>query len=209
MSLDQTLVSKERRHKRHPTILAVRFLQATDFVTEYAENLSAGGLFVRRAHELEPLSDVEVRLELAGYGSFSVKARVAHVLGEEMAKKMGRSPGAGLQLTKVPPGFDDALRGYLERLGRRRDFLILAEDAACVEMLASAGFHTSLARLALLVEQTLGASTVLAVVTTRTSTAAFRAALAASPKQVPVIGCDHVSDEEPLLAELDRLVSTS
>ncbi len=202
-------MSNERRHKRHSTILAVRFVRATDFVTEYAENLSVGGLFVRRAHELAPLSDVDVRIELAGYGSFLVKARVAHVLDEAMATKMGRAPGAGLQLTKVPPGFDDALRGYLERLGRRRDFLILVEDEGCAEMLASAGFHITLAKLALLVEQTLGASTVLAVVTTRTETATFRAALAASPKQVPVIGCDHVSDEEPLLAELDRLVSTA
>ena len=198
--------SSDRVHERHATVLAVRFVSAADFVIEYAENLSAGGLFVRQAHGLEPLSEVTVQIELAGFDTFKVKAKVAHIMDEAMAARLGRSPGAGLQLIDVPPSFTKALSGYLARLGRRRDFLILAEDAACVGMLGEAGFRVDNTDLGRVVEQALSESTVLAVVVGKGSAAAFRDALSIAPKTVSVIGCHCVVDEEPLLAELDRLV---
>ncbi len=196
----------DRKHERLTTVLAIRFVSATDFVMEYAENLSVGGLFVRQAQNLEPLSEITVHIDLAGYDSFEVKARVAHVMDEEMAARMGRSPGAGLQLTEVPPGFEDALGGYLARLGRRRDFLVLAEDQGCVALLKEAGFLVEQTDPGVVTEQSLSGSDVLAVVVTKESAPMFRDVLSASPKPIPVIGCHFEVDEEPLLAELDRLV---
>ena len=133
-------------------------------------------------------------------------AQVAHVLNEEMAAKMGRSPGAGLQLIDTPPGFDEAIHEYLERLGRRRDFLILVERQECVAMLGEAGFRVQGSSLGSVTEQSVGNSDLLAAVVTKASAASFREVLEMSPKKVAVIGCDCVVDEEPLLAELDRLV---
>lgn len=196
----------DRQHTRHETVLAVRFVKAAEFVMEYAENLSAGGLFVRQAHKLEALSEVTVEIELAGFETFQVKARVAHVLGEEMAAKMGRQPGAGLQLVDVPPGFEAALTSYLARLGKRRDYLLLAEDPNCVSMLSEAGFRVEDTDIDRVIEKSLGADTILAVVVPKSTAAGYREMLAVSPKTVPVIGCHCQVDEEPLLAELDRLV---
>tara|TARA_R110002073_G_scaffold332410_1_gene518217 strand:+ start:4485 stop:5114 length:630 start_codon:yes stop_codon:yes gene_type:complete len=198
--------SNDRKHERHPTVLAIRFVSATEFVTEYAENLSVGGLFVRQAQNLEPLSEITVHIDLAGFDSFKVKARVAHVMDEAMAARMGRGPGAGLQLTEVPPGFEQALSGYLARLGRRRDFLVLADDAGCVKLLDEAGFRAEPTNPGVVTEQSLASTEVLAVVVGKTSSAMFRDVLAASPRPLPVIGCHYEVDEEPLLAELDRLV---
>lgn len=198
--------TSNRKHERQHTVLAIRFVSATEFVTEYAENLSVGGLFVRQAQNLEPLSEITVHIDLAGFDTFKVKARVAHVMDEEMAARMGRSPGAGLQLTEVPSGFEQALSGYLARLGRRRDFLVLAEAPGCVKLLEEAGFRVEPTNPAAVTEQSLGSVEVLAVVVGKASSAMFRDVLAASPRSLPVIGCHHEVDEEPLLAELDRLV---
>lgn len=198
--------STDRIHERHATVLAVRFVSASEFVVEYAENLSHGGLFVRQAQNLEPLSEVTVQIDLAGFETFEVKARVAHVMDEALAEKMGRSAGAGLQLIDVPPDFEAALTEYLARLGKRRDFLVLAEAAECVTRLGEAGFRVEPTDVGRVIEQTLGASTILAVVSSKATASSYRDHLAVSPKPVPVIGCHCAVDEEPLLAELDRLV---
>lgn len=201
-----TVSSPDRMHERHPTVLAVRFVSATEFVTEYAENLSAGGLFIRHAHKLEPLSEITVHIDLAGFESFKVKARVAHVMDEELAEKMGRTAGAGLQLTEVPTGFEEALVGYLARLGRRRDFIVLTENPACLHMLSEAGFRVAETAPGSVTEQSLGEPTTLAVVVDKSASAMYRDVLSVSPRPIPVIGCYFEVDEEPLLAELDRLV---
>ncbi len=200
------MANRERKHERHATVLAIRFVVAAEFVTEYADNLSAGGLFVRQAHNLEPLSEVIVHMDLAGFDSFKVKARVAHVIDGETAARVGRQPGAGLQLTEVPPGFEEALSSYLARLGRRRDFLVLAEGGLCTKLLEDAGFRAQETEPGMVTEQSLSGSAVLAVVVSKESSEVFRDVLSVSPRPVPVIGCHCEIDEEPLLAELDRLV---
>ncbi len=199
-------MSSDRQDQRHATVLEVRFSSASEFVSEYAENLSAGGLFVRRAHNLEPLSEVDVEINLPGSGRFVVRARVAHVLDADTAARYNRQPGAGMQLVKTPAGFQDALMEHLGRLGRRRDSLVLVEDSACDTVLSTAGFRTELAELDRIVERTIG-SKLLAIVVNRPSAKAFRDAIAISPTRIPVIGCNVAVDEEPLLAELDRLVT--
>lgn len=199
---------EDRQYTRHEISLAVRFSSASEFVSEYAENLSAGGLFVRKAQHLEPLSEVEVVIELPGSGTFTVKAKVAHVMTEEMATQYKRHAGAGLQLTSMPAGFEQALMEYLSRLGRRRDALILVEDADCLRLLEDAGFRTTASDLAHVTEQVMS-SKILAIVARRSSAANFRSAIAIAPGRPPVIGCDAQADQEPLLVELDRLTVAS
>lgn len=200
-------MEKDRQHTRHATELQVRFTSASEFVIEYAENLSAGGLFVRQAHGLAPLSEVQVQIALPGFGQYTVKARVAHVMDEETATRYKRHPGAGLQLTETPEGFQIALTAYLHRLGRRRDSLVLVEEAACLSMLSSAGFRTKAASLDEIAEQALS-SGLLAIVVAKRSARKYRDAIASAPRKVSVIGCDHAADEELLLIELDRLLAS-
>ena len=136
-------MSKQRRHERFAVRLRVSFATALDFVVEYADNLSAGGLFVRGAHALEPLQEVEVDLELPGYQTFRVIARVAHVLGPAMAASAGMKPGAGVEIVRSPEGFDTALTEYLRRLGRRRDVMVLAPLGSAHELLQQAGYNVA------------------------------------------------------------------
>ncbi len=129
--------AREERFRVH---VEVRFQNALDFVVEYAENLSRGGVFVAGAQGLAPRAEVSCDLALPGLGRFTVLAEVAHVLSAEAAAKLGRSPGAGLQITRSPPGFQDAMSTYLKRLGRRRDTVVMTSDLTCGRFLSSAGF---------------------------------------------------------------------
>jgi uncharacterized protein (TIGR02266 family) len=134
---------ENRRDTRFRVHLAVRFASARDFVTEYAENLSNGGLFVCGAHTLAPLSDVQVEIDLPGLGHFTIEGRVAHLLPEEIAARVGRPAGAGIEITRAPTTFRDALQQYLHRLGRRRDSAVLVDGGAMQAALESAGYRAS------------------------------------------------------------------
>jgi len=132
---------EKRRHQRFAVHLKVRFASAVDFVTEYADNLSAGGIFVRGAHTLAPLEEVSVALDLPGYDTFEVTGRVARVVGPDLAREMGIRPGAGIEVIKSPEGFDSALTEYLRRLGRRRDVVVLVPMGASFDLIQAAGYN--------------------------------------------------------------------
>jgi hypothetical protein len=136
------VADNRRQHERYAARVQVRFSSAVDFVAEYADNLSAGGLFLRGAHQLEPLGELEVDLALPGYGEFRIGCRVAHVITPEQAAKSGRRAGAGVEIVRQPDGFAGALEEYLRRLGRRREVAVVVDRGVPLELLAAAGFHT-------------------------------------------------------------------
>jgi len=118
----------------------VKYTNAAEFVADYVENLSVGGLFIAGAHQRELLTDTEIDVELPGQGSWRVKARAVFRLDPAEAKRMGRRAGVGFQIIEKPPGYDDALLGYLLRLGRRRDFTVMAGDIAGRQQLVDSGY---------------------------------------------------------------------
>lgn len=131
------------RSERHRVNLTAKYGTAREFVEDYAENLSVGGLFVRGAYRLEPGQDVFVELDLPGYGAFKVVGSVVHVLSPAEASELGRHPGAGISITRAPAGYMDALHAYLLRLGKRRDHLVLVDDHVLREAILSAGYRVA------------------------------------------------------------------
>lgn len=119
----------------------MRYSTAREFVQEYAENLSSGGLFITGAHSLDPLQQVTVRIELPGYGEFEVKAEVVHIVQPEQAATFKRPAGAGLAIVEAPMGFDQILKGYLWRLGRRKDYVIMISDEPVGILLGATGYR--------------------------------------------------------------------
>ena len=130
-----------RTAARYRVFLSVRYEVAADFVREFAENLSRGGMFIRGARGLARRRDVIVEIDLPGFGRYQVRAEVAHVIGEEMAEEHGRAAGAGLAIREAPEGFDEALSGYLVRLSRRADSIVLVADEEPAFLLHAAGYQ--------------------------------------------------------------------
>jgi hypothetical protein len=145
-----------RKAARYRVFLSVRYEVAADFVREFAENLSRGGMFIRGARGLSRRRDVVVEIDLPGYGQYQVGAEVAHVISDEMASEHGRTAGAGLAIRESPDGFDEALSGYLVRLSRRADSIVLAAGEEAARLLHAAGYQvrsvSSPERLGALVE---------------------------------------------------------
>src|SRR4051812_34914647 len=108
---------EQRRHPRFAVHLAVKYATAAEFVADYIENLSAGGLFIAGAQHLKLHDLVDVVLDLPGHGQWRVVGKAVFLLDPETARRAGRKPGVGLEIVTKPPGFDDALVGYLFRLG--------------------------------------------------------------------------------------------
>jgi hypothetical protein len=130
-----------RTAARFRVFLSVRYEVAADFVREFAENLSRGGLFIRGGRGLARHREVVVELDLPGYGVYQIGAEVAHVISEEMAARHGRTAGAGLAICDRPDGFEQALSGYLDRLSRRADSLVLAAEEEAARLLHAAGYQ--------------------------------------------------------------------
>ena len=196
------------RDERYRVHLSVRYGNAMDFVMEYAENLSKGGLFISGAKNLRLRQQVDVELELPGFGKYQVTAEVAHVLDPKLAAVCGRKPGAGLEIKKSPPGFAEALVSYLGCLGRRRDYIVLAPNEPCRKLLKDAGFQTSPvpppSQLVGVVKRS--KDPVIAVVVSKEIENKYAAAAAAVGKQEIVFGIDFLEELEELLPRLDEVL---
>lgn len=119
----------------------MRYAKAEQFVTDYVENLSVGGLFIAGAHELQLLTETDVSIELPGQGNWNVRAKSVFIIDENAAKASGRKAGAGMEIVSKPPGFDDALLGYLLRLGQRRDHSVMVGDIPGIRAITDAGYR--------------------------------------------------------------------
>lgn len=87
-----------RRSPRFAARIKVSFPSVDDLVTAYTADLSRGGLFVAASVQLPPGTEVQLSLELAdGSAPARIPARVAYVLGPELAAAQAREPGMGMQ----------------------------------------------------------------------------------------------------------------
>jgi hypothetical protein len=128
----------QRRHDRYQVHLAVTYASAAEFVRDYIDNLSIGGLFIAGTREFELLKEQEVTIDLPGQGIWRVLARPVFILTEEAARRAGKPPGAGMEITVKPAGFDDAMFGYLLRLGRRREVAVMVLPLPSLDTIVSA-----------------------------------------------------------------------
>lgn len=125
--------------------LQITYLRAEDYVREYAENLSRGGLFIAGVRGLRPRDRVQVQIELCGFGIVTVETEVAHLVDEETAVGLGRSAGAGFAIKRAPVDFQDTLSAFLVRLGARREARVLVGDAVTENLVRAGGYVTETA----------------------------------------------------------------
>ena len=106
-----------RLFPRVPVRFRVRYSDPLEFVTEFADNISRGGLFIETLDPPEMGRSVSVVLHLPDGGQpISAAALVVHRVTMEEASRDGRTPGCGVQFLDTSDGFHERIDGYLEKL---------------------------------------------------------------------------------------------
>ncbi len=194
-----SVTNDARKSPRRRVHLRVEFARAREFVEQYAENLSSGGLFVRGIDGLSSGEEVSINITLPGLGTFTVQAEVAH------QRATGGAPGVGFAIRSAPLGFADALAAYLLRLGRRADMVVFVDESPWCGAIADAGYRVEPVPAPQDVAAALAArdAQVAGIVAPRDLAAELAAALASSGKDSLVISLSAASDVGALLDRLD------
>ena len=109
-----------RKLERFPDNLRVTFRTHRDFIGEYADNISSGGMFIRGRTDLPPRSRVEIVLELPGTaGEVKAIAEVVHVVaGGRGEGDQDAVSGCGIQFVEFLNDSESRLKQYIQRLSR-------------------------------------------------------------------------------------------
>lgn len=194
-----------RAAPRYPVRLVVRYAVAAEFVEQYVENLSIGGLFVVGAEHLPLREVVEIELDLPGAGRFPIRAEVCFQLSEAEAIGLGRKAGAGMAILESPAGLREALDSYLHRVSVRRDHLVLVSDPQAAAALEAAGFHVgpvpTIDDLTAVIAR--AALAVIAVVVPSAQLAAYQAVASAAGEPDLVVAFEPDGPFEALLVTID------
>jgi len=103
-------VASVPRQPRYEVQLAVEFKTESAFVTEYASNLSKGGVFVRTSERPKANTYIALKLRLPDGRTLETSARVVHCFDHP---ELG---GVGLAFEKRDPRFEEELSKYLRSL---------------------------------------------------------------------------------------------
>ncbi len=107
-----------RLEPRYPVQCELAIAVPPSAATPYrARDVSRGGVFLVSDHALELFADVRVTLPIGGE-SYSVPARVVHVVSPERARENGIEPGMGLQFEPELPEEQDAILRFVETARR-------------------------------------------------------------------------------------------
>jgi len=121
-----------RKFPRSRVHLRVSYKRGDKVLEKFAENLSAGGLFLRNAEGLAQGEVVAIEIELPKHGVFRVNAEVRHAL---------TSAGVGLQLRSPPAVFGSALAAYLKRLEQRTSAKVFVDVDPWRQFLSEASYE--------------------------------------------------------------------
>ena len=106
-----------RSFRRYTARFAVRFASVQEFVVEYAENISAGGVFVQTLDPPPMNSIIRVEMELPGGGPpVPARALVVHRVTPEEARERGVLPGVGVQFVDADDRFRERIDAAIEHI---------------------------------------------------------------------------------------------
>jgi uncharacterized protein (TIGR02266 family) len=106
-----------RAFQRHAARFQVGFSSNKAFVLEYAENISAGGVFVHTEQPPELDTIVTVSLHLPGNDiPVEAKAVIVHRVSKDEAAKLGKSPGMGVQFLDSSDEVREAIDRAIEHI---------------------------------------------------------------------------------------------
>lgn len=108
--------SEKRRFERQPVTLLVEYDGADDFVTDYTENLSSGGIFINTAKRLDIGTEVKLMLSFPGLLTPISIAGVVRWLKDDATEEPN---GVGLEFINYTGEVQDELEDLIARIASR------------------------------------------------------------------------------------------
>lgn len=90
----------KRRQQRHPVILKVDYRNVNKFFTDFAENLSAGGMFIATRRPLSPGTTITVEFMLPDT-SVKIKTKAEVVWSRNATKSRSHKRGMGIRFSEL------------------------------------------------------------------------------------------------------------
>ena len=101
--------------------LPVAYRSVGGFITDWATNISRGGVFINTRKPLPVGTIVKLIIQLPGTGfPFDITGRVARVA--EWDNSLNVAPGMGIEFTELDGSKVDRIQGFVDRL--RRDLAL-------------------------------------------------------------------------------------
>ena len=108
---------KSLAESSYENVFKVNFANLEDFMEEYTNNISQGGMFVATQQVLPAESPVDILIMIADILKiFSIKGRVVQVVTDQMQQMHGLKPGLGIQLTSSLDLDKEVLVHYLSEM---------------------------------------------------------------------------------------------
>ncbi|HLG21095.1 MAG TPA: TIGR02266 family protein [Bdellovibrionota bacterium] len=124
------------RDNRFDVFHRVQFKSGAEFLTEYTENLSRGGMYLATDRDLKVGTVIQIQMEFPGTDEpLEIKGRVAYRMSAAAAKATGRSQGLGIQFVNLSETATNVLHQYIRRLEIHR----LTEQRRQTDVLPSHG----------------------------------------------------------------------
>ncbi len=121
---EQDDLLNKRQETRNTAKHRVQYKSGLEFVSEYCEDLSKGGMYLATSALLKKGQMVFIRLELPDVSTpLEIEAKVAHTLSENESQAMGKPPGVGLQFLDLTPRSIVLLKDYLSKLNLYQFFI--------------------------------------------------------------------------------------
>ncbi len=110
--------AEKRQHPREPMLLKVEYASTSEFLADYTENISSGGVFIATAADFDPGEQIDFSISFPGLLSpIAIRGEVKWRRGRDSAETPA---GIGVEfLFDASPGCA-ALRNLIERVHQRR-----------------------------------------------------------------------------------------
>lgn len=119
---EQPNLEQRRAHPRFSVDLDVNFGSDHNFYAGFAENLSAGGIFVA-THMLKPVGEIlEINIHLPDGAAIRGKGEVRWI--REYNERSNVPPGMGIRFVELAAGSTEAIESFL----RRRDPMFFDDE---------------------------------------------------------------------------------
>ncbi len=108
-------IKDHRRHKRHSVILKVDYRDVDKFFTDFAENLSKGGMFISTPRPLKPGTSIVLEFSLPD-SSIKVKTRGEVIWVRSKPKSPKEKRGMGIKFQELAPKDKEKIDKLILRL---------------------------------------------------------------------------------------------